>query len=123
MNLFPARCLSLPLALLAGAMLTSPSRPGLVIPPISLGDGTNTGVSAVNDSGTAVGQFTSGTNIQGFLRDPAGNVTTISLGNGTQTQLSSVNGSGESGGVFVDAGGHAEGFLRDSAGNITAISL
>src|SRR5436305_1689297 len=121
---FSPRHVSLPLALLAWALAVSPARAGLVITPISLGNGTHTRVLAVNDSGAAGGFFVdAGGNTEGFVRDAGGVVTPINLGDGTLTQVVSLNSAGMAAGLFAVVPGNDQGFLRDPGGAVTTFTV
>lgn len=90
----------------------------------------------INSSGTVAGYFattspsccpTFGKDFYGFLRDPAGNITTFSTAapypNNSLTVVEGMNNSGTVVGFSYWVGAYNRGFIRSSNGNITVISL
>jgi hypothetical protein len=104
------------------AFLAAPAAAQTFGPFISFDPSGSTGttVTSINATGAVVGYFYDYYNqCHGFVRDPAGGVTTFDAPGSTCTSPESINRAGYITGSYEDSSQHYYGFVRDPAGPIT----
>ena len=104
------------------AFLGAPAAPQTFGPFISFDPPGSKGttVTSINATGAVVGYFYDSENHgHGFVRDPAGGITTFDVQGSAGTFPDSINRAGYIAGWYEDSSQHYYGFVRDPAGLIT----